>query len=29
VIQNLVSFGESADGELYAVSIDGSIYALR
>jgi hypothetical protein len=29
VIQNLVSFGEGADGELYAVSIDGSIYALR
>jgi glucose/arabinose dehydrogenase len=28
-IQDLVSFGESADGELYAVSIDGSIYALR
>jgi glucose/arabinose dehydrogenase len=29
VIQNLVSFGQGADGELYAVSIDGSIYALR
>ena len=28
-IPDLVSFGEGADGELYAVSIDGGIYALR
>jgi glucose/arabinose dehydrogenase len=28
-IPDLVSFGEGADGELYAVSIDGDIYALR
>ena len=25
----LVSFGQGADGEVYAVSIDGAIYALR
>ena len=29
VIENLVSFGQGADGELYAVSIDGNIYALH
>jgi glucose/arabinose dehydrogenase len=29
VIQDLVSFGQGADGELYAVSIDGGIFALR
>jgi glucose/arabinose dehydrogenase len=29
VIADLVSFGQGADGELYAVSIDGDVYALR
>ena len=28
-IANLSSFGEDANGELYAVSIEGSLYVLR
>jgi hypothetical protein len=28
-IPNLSSFGEDADGELYAVSTDGGLYKLR
>jgi glucose/arabinose dehydrogenase len=28
-VPDLSSFGEDADGELYAVSLDGSLYALR
>ena len=28
-IANLSSFGEDANGELYAVSIDGTLYRLR
>lgn len=28
-VENLVSFGEGADGTLYAVSIDGGVFVLR
>jgi hypothetical protein len=28
-VPNLVSFGEDANGELYAVGLDGVLYALR
>jgi len=28
-VPNLTSFGEDSNGDLYAVSLDGAIYALR
>ena len=29
IVQQLTSFGEDANGELYAVSTDGVLYELR